>query len=159
MMTTGPAAISTTVLQLAQANRFDEILGMYAPNLRPMLTPESLRAAWNAEIERYGAVTTVGGPVSDPAGPAGTLVRTPVVFTTGQVTMLASVTASGWITDIRFTGADAARPAERWQPPNYADPGAFDEQDVAIGSGHRTVEGTLALPRTPGLHPAVVLLP
>jgi dienelactone hydrolase len=159
MTTTGPAAISTTVLQLAQGNRFAEILDMYAPNLRPMLTPESLRAAWNAEIERYGPVTTVGGPVSDPAGPAGTLLRTPVVFTTGQVTMLASVTDSGWITDIRFAGADASRPAKPWQPPEYADPGAFDEQDVTLGSGHLTVEGTLALPRTPGPHPAVVLLP
>lgn len=159
MTTTGPAAISTTVLQLAQANRFAEILDMFAPNLRPMLTPESLRAAWNAEVERYGPVTTVGEPVTDPAGPAGTLVRTPVVFTNGQVTMLAGVTDSGWISDIRFAGADAARPAAPWQPPDYADPGAFDEQDVTVGSGHLAVEGTIALPHTPGPHPAVVLLP
>jgi uncharacterized protein len=157
--TTGPAAISTTVLQLAQANRFAEIRDMYAPNLRPMLTPESLQAAWDGEIERYGPVTTVGGPVTDPAGPAGTLVRTPVVFTNGQVTMLASVTDSGWITDIQFAGADAARPAEPWQPPDYADPSAFDEHEVTLGSGHLAVDGTVSLPRTPGPHPAVVLLP
>jgi len=74
-MTTGPATSGTTVLRLAQANRFAEIIDMFAPSLRPLLTPESLRAAWNAEIERYGPVTAVGGPVTDPAGPAGTLVR------------------------------------------------------------------------------------
>lgn len=158
-MTTGPAAISTTVLELAQANRFAEIREMFAPNLRPMLTPESLRAAWNAEIERHGPVTTVGAPVSDPAGPAGTLVRTPVVFTNGQTTMLAAVTDSGWVTGIQFAGTDAAAPAQPWQPPDYADPGAFDEQDVTLGSGPLAVDGTLARPRTPGPHPAVVFLP
>jgi dienelactone hydrolase len=159
MTTTEPAAISATALRLAQASRFPEILDMFAPNLRPMLTPESLRAAWTAEIERYGPVTTVGAPVSDPAGPSGTLVRTPVVFTNGQVTMLASVTESGWITGIQFAGADAARPAEPWQPPDYADPGAFEERDVTLGSGHLAVDGTLTLPHTPGPYPAVVLLP
>lgn len=159
MTTTGPAAISTTVLRLAQADRFAEIRDMFAPNLRPMLTPESLRAAWNAELERYGPVTTVGAPVTDPAGPGGTLVRTPVVFTNGQVTMLATVTDSGWVTGIQFAGAEAARPTEPWQPPDYADPAAFHEHDVTLGSGQLTVGGTLALPHAPGPHPAVVLLP
>src|SRR4051812_10013760 len=149
MTTTEPAAISATVLRLAQANRFAEILDLFAPNLRPMLTPESLRAAWSAEIERYGPVTTVGAPVSDPAGRSGTLVRTPVVFANGQATMLANVTDSGWIIGIQFPGADAARPAQPWQPPEYADPGAFQEEDVRLGSGDLAVDGTLSLP-----HPA-----
>jgi hypothetical protein len=90
---------------------------------------------------------------------ARTLVRTPVVFTNGQVTMLANVTDSDWVTGIQFAGADAAAPAQPWQPPDYVDPGAFHEEDVTICPGHLAVDGTLALPRTPGPHPAVVFLP
>src|SRR4051794_8527566 len=158
-MTTEPAAISATVLKLLQASRFGEIRDMFAPNLRSMLTPQSLRAAWSAELERYGPVITIGPAVSDPAGPTGTLVRTPIVFTNGQVTMLASVTDSGWVTGIQFAGTGAAQAAQPWQPPDYADPGAFDEEDVTIAPADLAVGGTLALPGTPGPHPAVVLLP
>src|SRR5471030_1706945 len=45
-----------------------------------------------------------------------------------------------------------------WEPPNYADPEKFDEQDVVVGSGQLAVPGTLSLPRQPGVRPAVVLL-
>ncbi|WP_426511058.1 alpha/beta hydrolase family protein [Dactylosporangium sp. McL0621] len=159
MTTTGPGEISMRILELAQADRFAELRDLFAPNLRAMLTPESLRAVWRAEIERHGPVTAVDAPVSDPEGPGGTLVRTPVVFAHGRVTMLATITGSGWVVGIQFAGADAAAPAEPWRPPGYADPGAFDEEDLTIGSGPLAVGGTLSRPRAPGPHPAVVLLP
>jgi uncharacterized protein len=158
MTTTEPAAVGTTVLDLARAGGFAEIRDMFAPALRPMVTPESLRAAWSAEVERYGPITAIGVPVTDPAGPGGTLVRIPVVCTDGQVTVLATVTDTGWVTGIQIAAADAAQPTQPWQPPGYADPGAFDEQDVTLGAGPLAVPGTLSLPRAPGPHPAVVFL-
>jgi dienelactone hydrolase len=158
MSSTEPAAVGMTVLDLARDGRFAQIRDLYAPNLRPMVTPESLRTAWTAEVERHGPVTTIGEPVTDPAGPGGTLVRIPVVFTDGELTMLATVSDTGWLTGIQLAAADAAQPVRPWEPPGYADPGALQEQDVTVGAGPLAVPGTLSLPRTPGPHPAVVFL-
>lgn len=54
--------------------------------------------------------------------------------------------------------ADPAAAAAQWTPPSYADPSAFEEQEVTLGSGPLAVPGTLSLPRGPGPWPAVVLL-
>lgn len=158
MMPTGPVATGMTVMDHVQAGRFAQIRDMFAPNLRPMVTPESLQAAWAAELGRYGQVSSVGAPVTDPAGPGGTLVKIPVTFQGGQATVIVAVSDTGWLTAIQLAPADAAQPAQPWQPPGYADPRSFHEHDVTVGAGPLAVSGTLTVPNLPGSYPAVVLL-
>jgi dienelactone hydrolase len=157
MTPTAPAATGLTVLDLAQAGRFEEIHDLFAPPLRAMVPTEALQAAWAAEIAQRGPVTAVGEPVSEPAGPGGVLVKILVSFERGEATAVISVDG-GWLTGIQLAPAGAAEPAAPWQPPDYADPAAFDEQDVTIGSGPLAVPGVLSLPRQGGPWPAVVLL-
>jgi uncharacterized protein len=78
MTPTAPATTGKTVLDLAQAGRFEEIHDLLAPPLRAMVPAEALQAAWTAEIAQRGPVTAVGEPVSEPAGPGGVLVKIPV---------------------------------------------------------------------------------
>jgi len=158
MTPTAPATTGKTVLDLAQAGRFEEIHDLFAPPLRAMVPAEALQAAWTAEIAQRGPVTAVGEPVSEPAGPGGVLVKIPVSFERGEVTVVISLAEGGWLTGIQLAPASAAEPAAPWQPPDYADPAAFDEQDVTVGSGPLAVPGTLSLPRQGGPWPAVVLL-
>lgn len=158
MMPTGPVATGMTVMELAQAGRFAEIRDLFAPNLRPMVTPESLQSAWTAELGRQGQVSSVGAPVTDPAGPGGTLVKIPITFEHGEATVIVMVSDTGWLTAIQLAPAGAAKPAEPWQPPGYADPRSFHEQDVTVGSGPLAVSGTITVPNERGSHPAVVLL-
>ncbi|MFJ8912971.1 alpha/beta hydrolase family protein [Amycolatopsis sp. NPDC102389] len=47
---------------------------------------------------------------------------------------------------------------EAWQPPEYADPGLFDEHGVTVGSGAFAVPGTVTVPHGEGPHPAAVVL-
>ena len=158
MTPTAPATTGMTVLDLAQAGRFEEIHDLFAPPLRAMVPAEALQAAWASEIAQRGPVTAVGEPVSEPAGPGGVLVKIPVSFERGEVTVIISLADGGWLTGIQLAPASAAEPAAPWQPPDYADPAAFDEQDVTVGSGPLAVPGTLSLPRQGGPWPAVVLL-
>jgi dienelactone hydrolase len=158
MTPTAPTTTGMTVLDLAQAGRFEEIHDLFAPPLRAMAPTEMLRAAWAAEIAQRGPVTAVGEPVSEPAGPGGVVVKIPVSFQHGEVTVVISLADGGWLTGIQLAPASAAEPAGPWQPPDYADPAAFDEQDVTVGSGPLSVPGTLSLPRQGGPWPAVVLL-
>jgi uncharacterized protein len=124
------------------------------------VVPEALHAAWQAEVDRRGPVTSVGTPITEPAGPgAGViLVKILVTFERGELTVLVSVSEQGWLTGIQLAPASAAEPARPWQPPGYADPDAFAEQDVTLGSRPLAVPGTLSVPREPGPHPAAVLL-
>jgi hypothetical protein len=155
---TDPAASTGTKLQtLLQAGNFADIREMFPPNLRAMVTPESLRAAWEAEIGRQGAVTGIGTPISEPAPAGDTLVKLPVVFEHGAATVLASV-SEGWLIGLQIAPADAAQPTQPWQPPGYADPATLSEQEVTVGSGPLAVPGTLTRPVAPGPHPAVVML-
>src|SRR5215472_759059 len=158
MTATTPATTGMTVLDLAQAGRFEEIRDLFAPPLRAMVPAEALQAAWASEIAQRGPVTAVGEPVIESAGPGGVLVKIPVSFKRGGVTVVISLADAGWLTGIQLAPASAAEPAAPWQPPDYADPAAFGEQDVTIGSGPLAVPGTLALPRQGGPWPAVVLI-
>jgi uncharacterized protein len=158
MMPTGPVATGMTVLDLARAGKFAEIRDMFAPTLRALVAPEALQVAWTAALDHNGPVTAVGSPMSDPTGPGTTLVKVPVAFDHGQATVLVTVNDAGWLTGIQLAPASAAQPSQPWQPPDYADPRGFHEQDVAIGTGPLAVPGVLTTPITPGPHRGVVLL-
>ncbi len=134
-MRTTPAATGLAVLDMAQAGRFADIRELYPPQLRAMVAAGALQAAWEAELARRGPVSSVGAPVTEPAGPGGAMVKIPVTCQRGELTVLVSVSGEGWVTGLQLAPASAAGPARPWQPPSYADPDKFDEQEVTVGSG------------------------
>jgi hypothetical protein len=153
-----PEATAVTVVEMARAGRFAEIRELFVPQLRTMVSAEALQAGWAAEIDRHGPVVSVGAPASEPSGAGAVVVRIPVTCERGVVTVTMSLTAAGQLTGIQLVPGSAAGPAGPWQPPPYADPERFDEQEVTVGSGPLAVPGTLSLPRPPGPWPGIVLL-
>jgi uncharacterized protein len=155
-----PEARALAVVELARAGQFDEIRELFTPGLRPMVTADGLRAAWDAELAERGQLTAVGDPVSDQADGAMITVQLPVSFERGPQTLAVYLTRDGQLAGIQLAPPGNAAPAAPWEPPGYADPGRFDETDVTLGSGPLAVPGTLCLPRPPqsGLLPALVLL-
>jgi uncharacterized protein len=158
-----PEATALAVIEMARQGQFAEISEKFPPQLRPMVPPEALRAAWQAAIASYGQVSGLGTPVTDPAGPGVVLVKVPVTFERETVTMAIGLAgeegSENWITGIQLLPASAAEPAAPWTPPPYADPDAFTEQDVTVGDGPLAVPGTLSVPRRhDGPVPGVVLL-
>ena len=49
-------------------------------------------------------------------------------------------------------------PPAKYEPPAYADPAAFEETEVTVGSGPWALPGTLSLPKGQGPFPALVLV-
>jgi hypothetical protein len=146
------------VLELARSGRFAEVRDRFASNLQPLVVPEALAQAWNAELDKQGAIVAVGAPLSEPAPPAGCTVKVPVGCDRGGFTLVAVVTDEGRLLSLQLAPPDAAEPIAPWQPPHYADPDAFEEEEVALESCPRAVRGTLSLPRASTPLPAVVLL-
>jgi uncharacterized protein len=158
MTSTDAQTAALAVLELARAGRFADIRDRFAASLQPMIAAAALQAAWDAEVARLGPVVSAGDPISDTADPRVVLVRVPVRFERGQLTLLASVIPSGELAGLQLAPADAAEPPAPWQPPPYADPDRFDEQEVMLGDGPLAVPGTLTLPTAAGPRPGVVLL-
>jgi len=154
-----PEARALAVVALARTGQFDEIRELFTPGLRPMVTADGLRAAWEAELAQRGQLTAVGAPASDQADGAMITVQVPVSFERGPQTLAVYLTRDGQLAGIQLAPG-GAQPAAPWEPPGYADPGRFDETDVTLGSGPLAVPGTLCLPRQrqSGLLPALVLL-
>ena len=155
-----PEARALAVVALARTGQFDEIRELFTPGLRPMVTADGLRAAWEAELAQRGQLTAVGAPASDQADGAMITVQVPVSFERGPQTLAVYLTRDGQLAGIQLAPPGGAQPAAPWEPPGYADPGRFDETDVTLGSGPLAVPGALCLPRQrlSGLLPALVLL-
>lgn len=157
-MTRTPIALSLDVLEKARAGSFGEIRDMFAPQLRTMVTSEVLEAAWTAALESHGLVASLGEPIAESTGAGMVIVKVPVTFEHGALTVVISVTDAGWLAGLQLAPASALSPPVPWEAPPYVDETTYDEREVVLGSGQFVVSGTLSLPHGDVVHPAVVLL-
>ncbi|MET9492128.1 alpha/beta fold hydrolase [Nocardia sp. NPDC006630] len=153
-MSVEPGAIATAVVEMARAGRFAEIEKLFAPRLRAVVSAESLRVAWVAEAERFGAIRGVGEPSSEPTDAALVRVSVPVTGERGGMTVVMSVDAAGLLNGFRL----APPPGSAWEAPSYAESGRFTEYEITLGEGRLAVSGTVSVPRGRGAKPGVVLL-
>jgi hypothetical protein len=142
-----PTTIAVNVVKLANAGRFTDVEARFARRLRAAVSAETLRAEWTGAL---GAITAIGDPTTEP-GEAG-LIRAsvPVLAEHGPFDIVMSIDDSGVLHGLRL----ARSAATAWQPPSYADPTRFDEQEIVVAD----VPGTVTLPIGPGPWPAAVLL-
>lgn len=157
-MPTTPAQRSVVVFEMAQAGRFADIRKLFAAPLRPLVSAEALQAAWEAALARLGPVAAVGAPVSEPGHAGAVVVKLPVTFERGALTLVVAVTKRGRLAGLQLAPASAGEPIAPWEPPAYALPATFDEQDLTLCAGELAVPAALSLPHQPGPQPAVVLL-
>ncbi|MEU9093520.1 alpha/beta hydrolase [Streptomyces sp. NPDC048428] len=139
---------------LLRAERFAEIVELFAPPLRAAVSADALRLAWAAQSAGRGGAGEIGEPVRAAGDVVPVRVRIPVTCADGSFTVVTSVGDDGLLHGLRFDAAGGGA----WQPPPYAEPDRFTEQDVLVGTGPLAVPGTLSLPAGPGPWPAVVLL-
>ncbi len=158
MASSTPRTTAADVVVMARQGRFAAIRERLATPLQALLTADALRAAWEAELDRWGAVVSVGEPIEEPAGAGMVVVKIPVVCERGGLTVLVSVANGQVLAGIQLAPPEAATSTASWEPPTYADLSAFTESEVTIGTGGLAVRGTLSIPLAPGRHPAVVLL-
>lgn len=154
-MATNPAAVAAHVVELARTGRFTEVEALFARRLRKVVSAKTFRDGWTIELGALGAITAIGDPATEP-GEAGLVrVHVPVIAERGSLDVVMSIDDAGTLHGLRLAQAAPVT----WQPPSYADPARFHEQDVTLDAEPVAVGGTLTLPTGPGPWPAAILLP
>ncbi|MBF6063784.1 alpha/beta fold hydrolase [Nocardia terpenica] len=147
-----PERIGAEVVEHLRAARFRRVHEMFAPPLQALISVEKLCTAWQSVQEKYGTVVDADAPTGTEDS-SGTAVRVPMRLTDGELWVELVVDDAGHLAGLRLTP-----PVEPWQPPDYADPSAFDEYDMALDADPLPVPATVTVPRRRGSCPAVVLL-
>ncbi len=158
MMLGSPAERALTAIELARDGRFVDVHGLFAQQLRPMVSPEALRAAWDAEIARLGPVSSVGTPVTEPGPQNMVVVKVLLTCERGALAVVATLTAAGQLAGIQLAAPSAAVPAAPWVPADYVSTDHFEEEEVSLGSGPLAVRGTFSTPKLGERGPGIVLL-
>jgi pimeloyl-ACP methyl ester carboxylesterase len=158
---TNEAAISTAIdaISLARDGKFDELADRFAPQLRALVSGAAIEAAWNTEIERVGAVQSLGTSTTAKPATGVTTVTIPIVCEGGELAVAVTVHESGALMGIQFVAPGGqSDPGQDWAAPKYADQSSFEEVDVELGTGPLAVPGTLSIPRGAGPFPVVLML-
>ncbi len=122
--------------------------------MKAVLPPKKLGETWKMLLNQVGAFKKHGTPQT------GKVLTYDVVWIECQfekATLYARVvfSADGEISGLQFTPTG---PPTEYKPPAYVKRDVFTEVDVQVGKGEWVLPGTLAMPKGPGLFPAVVLV-
>ena len=151
---TDAAAVAVAVVEMIDQGRFPQIEAVFAPRLRAVVSADTLRTQWVAQTARIGPLSSIGRPVATSGQEGLTRVTVPVTCERGALTVIMSVDGDGRLHGLRLAPA-AGTP---WQPPPYAAPRRFVDQQVVLDAEPLAVPGTLTLPRGRRRRPGVVLL-
>ena len=149
-----PAGHAMNVLDMIRGGRYAEAEARFGAKLRAQVSAQNLRVAWEGAILQRGAITGLGDPIVEPFQAGLTQVSIPVVCENGGLTVIQTIDGAGTVEGLRLAPPIIAT----WEPPAYARPGRFTEQEVVLPARRGAVSGTLTTPLGSAKRPAVVLL-
>jgi len=152
--TTDRAAVARSALDATLGGDYDAFAALADATVRGALERESF-AAIAASLEfQFGTRGEVTGVERSARDGFDVFVFT-IDYERAAVKIMVALDAEARVAGLRIVGVD---PKIAWQPPGYADPTSFVEEEVTVGAEGFPLPGTLSLPKREGRHPAVVLL-
>jgi dienelactone hydrolase len=141
-------------MALMAAGDFAAVEAQFTRAMKEAWPAAKLAAAWAGLSKGLGPYRECGPNVRVVRIADKQMVISSCKFGAADVDIQFAFDASGRISGLQIRpGARAA-----YTPPTYANPAAFVEEEVTIGSGEWALPGTLSLPKSTGRHPAVVLV-
>jgi dipeptidyl aminopeptidase/acylaminoacyl peptidase len=130
---------------------FERAHTLFAPEMKAVMTPQDLEAAWEGVIQQFGLLQRLNGSRLESEGPYNIL-------------YVITAFSSGSVLDVKVVFNEACEITGLWfvpaqsdfEPPEYADPTAFEETDCTVGSCG--LPGKITIPTGKGPFPAAVLV-
>src|SRR2546421_10297969 len=147
------------VTQVAQGD-FAAVEQRLAGFIKPLLPVEALRASWQGIEQQVGAFQELG-KTSAVQTPQGLVQVVTCVFERASLDVNITLNDAGEIVALTITpvGTVEQQANATYEPPSYAHPERFQEQEVQIGHGTWVLPGTVSIPQGNGPFAAVLLVP
>lgn len=152
-----PIPIARKALDLLLSAQYHELHEMFDQQMLQAVSEDTLKTQMASMISGFGTAQKIGDPAVQHVRNLS-VVTFPVHFSTADINVVIPVDDSGKVAGLRFSQGTITEVQQKWTPPAYANPAAFHERDVTIGSGEWKLPGTLAMPNGTGPFPAVVLV-
>src|SRR5262245_24666325 len=136
------------------AGAFAKIEAQYDEQMAKALPRGALATSWRASTAQLGPFESVSSVQTQQAG-ANQVAMAACVFKNYSLNLRMVFNDKGQLAGLASV---ALTPRTNWTPPDYANPVSFEERPVTIRTGRFELPGILTLPKTPGTHPAVVLV-
>ena len=146
------------VTQVARGD-FAAVEQRLAEPLKAFLSAETIRATWQGLEQQHGAFQEVGN-TSAVQTPQGLVHVVTCIFERGSLDVNIVFNEAGKIIGLTATpvGTVEQQANATYEPPSYAQPERFHEQEVQVGHGEWVLPGTLSLPQGDGPFAGVVLV-
>lgn len=138
---------------------FAAVVERLADRLKPLLSAETLRATWQGLEQQVGAFQQQGS-ASAVLTPQGLVQVVTCLFERGSLDVNVVFNDAGKIVSFTVTpvGTVAQQTNATYEPPPYAQPERFHEEEVQVGQKDWVLPGALSLPKSAGPFAGVVLV-
>lgn len=147
-------ARARSFVDLVAGGQYEQAFELFTPQMKAAMPTERLRATWNSLIAQAGPFQR---QVATSVTPRGVLSVVIVTCAFERATFDVQVT----VNPANLVGGLGIRPAAQavtYERPAYANPDAYRESEVTVGTGEWALPGTLTMPVAAGPVPAVVLV-
>ena len=141
------------------ARQFASIEARFTDEMKAAMPPGRLEFTWTMLLAQAGAHKSCAPDSRVVAIADKQMVITACEFERAQVDVQFAFDTQGRIAGMRLRPpATAPAPVAPYSPPAYADPAAYNEQEVKIGTADWPLPATLTMPAGDKSYPAVVLV-
>lgn len=154
-----PVGIAQAVVDNMLSGDFEAATADFDATMLAALPAEILAQTWDSLIGQVGAFEQQLGATSSVNGAMTTVVM-PMQFEHLVLDFQITVNDAGQVAGFYIQQhQEQTAPAVEYTAPAYADPAAFEEQDIVLNAGTEwELPGTLTIPEGDGPFPAVVLV-
>ena len=147
------------IVTLVARGEFAAVVQRLAEPLKAFLSAETLQSSWQGFEQQVGAFQALGN-ASTVQMQEGVVHVVTCIFERGSLDVNVVFNDAGKIVSLTVSPVGAAEQQANvtYEPPPYAQPERFHEQDVQIGHGEWVLPGTLSLPQGEGPFAGVVLV-
>ena len=149
-----PETRARDIVALLITNNFGKIEAQYDTQMKAALPPGALAASWSTGAHQLGAFQSITAARTQAVGD-NQVVLLSCRFEQFDITLRFVFNAAGELASLA-----SLSPVSRavWAAPDYVDATTFDDRGVLVHTGHWDLPGSVTVPKTPGKHPAIVLV-
>jgi hypothetical protein len=144
-------------IDLLNKGDYEKAVADFDSQMKKACAPDQLAAIWNSLVDQFGSFVEQGEIKQLPNQGGYDILIVTCRFSKAACGLKLVYNQARKLSGFFIESVTPSSSGE-YKSPAYVNSGAFSEKEVVVGTGRWAVHGTLTLPKSPGLSPAVVLV-